>query len=272
MIRNIIITLIALLNTVALIAVNRVEVPDTIVYRGVDNRVSIRIKGSLDVSNADSVRIRFTYRSDLLEIREAIGGNNFIFGNDEPQTDKDFTVVTNAVLDVKDSKIIANGTDGYFDLIIEGLAGPDSIAYLLPSQIFINGSEAELSAKQGTIIVRGAPVFLVPWEGIGQNYPNPFSNMTKVVFSLKFDSPIEFKVFTYLGESIKVGNNDADNIKFKVSTINGNPIDPVPGYIYEKGEYILEINPDYYSFSSGPYFLQMVTRTGVYSNSMMFLK
>jgi hypothetical protein len=251
----------------------RIVVPDTTVTMGNSGIITVPVRGTIDNAPLNQLRISFKYDSRTLDISKVNGGQNYVMMSDIPVVQKTYPRLDSAGLIVSDNNLQPN-TEGIICTIeIEGLAGPDSISYLLPDKVEINGvtiANAELIG--GRIKVINSIVYPAILESLGDNYPNPFDNFTWVPFSLKSTSKVRFMLYHPDGALIEDSWNTNLNVDFEYFDYNGAPIDFEPGESLERGFYYAKLTPVQWLFSSTAYYIIMLTDGGVYQKTMMYLK
>lgn len=265
--------MIMVLSGAPLISQIRIEVPDTTFPRGAADRIKLEIIGTIGVSPIQNLTLVLAYNAKVLDITAARGGTNFAFRQDTLQLTKDFTSLDNALVTITGNNVqqVTNGAICIIEL--EGLASSDSLSFVKPEKIIINGTTRnDLEIRAGTIKVTGTPVFPTIYEGIGDNYPNPFDAQTKIDFSLKSKSKAKFMIYSSSGEAIGNSWSNDESIGFDFFTKDGLKLQVNSDFMFDRGEYYLIITPVIWKFSSGAYFIAMETDKGVYFKSLMYVK
>lgn len=267
-------TIICFLIAIAGYSASRIDVPDTVLFRGENNTIGLEVTGNIDADQADLIQIYFEYKSDVINIKSAHGDDSFAMKSADIYTEENFNPPDTIVLLVSDTKsqVVNNGT--ICRLNIEGLAGPDSIAYLKPLQLYINGAlQPDTEFRTGQIKVLGAPIIPIPPEGVAQNYPNPFSETTRIIFYIKESTKIDFSLFSTGGEKIKSAWDNDPSIEFNFyDGRSGDKINPEKDEEFPPGEYELLLRPLTWKFGSGAYYLVMKTDNGTYQKTIMYTK
>ncbi len=269
--RILIFSLLICANT--LFAQIQVTIPDTSLARGINNKIKIPVKGKLATNQIDSLRIILSYQSQIIDINSAIGSDNFVIKDQSPQLNKYYPRLDSAIAVVSSSNIQLLDSGTICQLLVEGLAGPDSIAYIKVESIFINGIlQSGLIQDSAIIKVLAIPVFPIPTEGIGYNSPNPFLDYTRLHFYLTHSSSVRFTIYTSNGDLTADSWSDQSALSFSYFNKDGSPYQPKSSLIFGAGEYILQLTPYPWNLASGPYYVFMITDTGIYRMNLQFLK
>ena len=248
-----------------------VSVPDTIIPRG--QIYSIPITGIIEQSNVNSIRIKFQYNARVIDIKSASGADYYIMKCQTPNlSNPNFSNIDTATIDISCDSLssIKNGVICIID--VEGLAGSDSLTMLTPIAIYENGIlNSTATLKGGTIKVPGAPVYQRYPEGLGQNYPNPFSGYTFFPISIEKATKVEFKIFANDGGEVFSDDFNYESLQLYKVTNTGNVKINRFEDVLEKGSYSLTFIPDA-GLASGSYFLVMLTDNGIYNKRFLYLK
>ncbi len=268
---NKILLLILILNISAL-AQNSVEIRDTTFRQGEAFSAVIPVTGSIDIQPGSKLEIEFTYNAKVINILDVRGNDNFAMKNPDT-TDLNFNPIESSTIVIADDDAQSVDNGVICELLIEGLAGPDSVTELKPGKVFIDEVEqTDPNLNSGTLTIKGTPVYPIPPEGMGLNVPNPFYRSTLISFSIKESSPVYFYIYSLDG-SLKISSSEDENVEtFKFFDSEGIPFDYNSDEELEKGTYKLLITPKPWNFGSGSYFLIMVTDNGVYNKSIMYYK
>jgi len=235
--------------------------------------ISLPVRGTIDKTPLSQLRISFKYDSRTIDISKANGNQNYVMKSELPSSQKSFPRLDSAGLVVSDNNLQPLSDGIICTLELEGLAGPDSISYILPEKVEINGvtiADAELIG--GRIRVVNTIVYPAILESLGDNYPNPFDNFTWVPFSLKSTSKVRFMLYHPDGALIEDSWNTNLNVDFEYFDYNGSPISFEPGESLQRGYYYAKLTPVQWLFSSTAYYIIMMTDGGVYQKTMMYLK
>lgn len=259
-------------NSLNLKSQNLIEFSDTTLFRG--NQAEIPIYGSVNKSNIKSIEITFEYNALNLDIKSVYGNTDFAM--------KCLTLVSNNnMIDLINSKFtvfcndVQNVSNGIIcKIIVEGLAGPDSVTFLTPKSIKINDTiVSDVILQEGKIRIPGEPVDQQYPEGIGKNYPNPFNESTTFPLSINYKTMVSFNIYTTDGRFILSNEyaNDMLELSFFDNRHNKIPITNLKSPL-ERGNYELRLNPDHMRFASGEYYLIMITEDKVYHRNFIYLK
>lgn len=250
-----------------------ISLHDTVIYTGLDNRISYPIRGSLSSTPLDSIRIIAVFDSKLLELSNVKGNNSYIMRSEFPQKSFDYLNIDSVRISISDSNLQPLNQSVICELEIEGLVNKDSVAYLAIDKIFINGIEQPVnSIRPAQIIVRGPRILPVNSEGLGENYPNPFEIDTRIPFQLKSTSKVRFYLYSASGELIQDSWDSQHSATFEYYQTDGTQLIITPESFLNEGGYYLKIIPIAWKFASGPYFIAMITDRGTYTKSIMHLK
>lgn len=258
--------------SIASYSLNKVEIRDTSIQRGIFNNY-IAIYGTIEQTPINSINLELEYNAKLILVKSVIGASNYAMkcsfmeptAPTEPYETAILTIICNDVQAVNNGIICV--------LEIEGLAGYDSVSYITPKKILIDGTEPQDKEYiKGKIIVSQIPIVQKFPEGLGKNYPNPFSSSTIFPFTIDKTTPVIFKIFSLRGEEV-INNNDINSMfQIEKLTKTGNiKIDDLSKPL-EQGSYIFIFKPIIWKFGSGGYYLVMETNKGVYTSSFLYVK
>jgi hypothetical protein len=241
-------------------------------YRAVD--AELTVYGNIDLANIKSLEITFEFNALNLEIKSAYANSSFIMKCPTPITNynKDDLTKSTVTIFCNDIQNINNGI--ICKLIVEALAGPDSITYLTPKSIKINDSLIDdANLTRGIIKIHGENVTQQYPEGIGRNYPNPFNEITTFPLSINYKTKVAFKIYANDGRFILSNDeaNDMMELSFFDNKRNEIPITDLNSDL-NRGNYILRLKPDYMQFASGMYYLIMIIDNKVYHRNFIYFK
>lgn len=242
---------------------------DTTIERGTN--YIIPIYGTINISPIENIILEFEYDARIININSVAGDPNFIIKPKSPSVQHQLREMNNAILIVSSNEAQAknNGVICHFE--VEGLVFSDSIADIFLNRVIINGIErAELKGKIGTIKVRGQSFLPNFPDNLGLNYPNPFSNETRLEFNLENSSPISFFIFNSGGKEIYSSRNTPEI--FDVFSYSGDLIVEPFEKTLSRGKYYVLFRPPTYDFASGVYFFGMKTDKGYYNRSFSVIK
>jgi hypothetical protein len=248
-----------------------VSVPDTVIPRG--EIYNIPVSGIFNQSDITSLKITFQFNARVIDVKSATGADSYIMKCSTPWlSELTFSGSDTAYVDISCDSVssITNGIICSID--VEGLAGPDSITTLVPIKVFINGIQVELPTfKAGQLRVPGSTVYQQYPEGLGQNYPNPFSGYTFFPISIENATKIDFKIFTNYGQEVFTDLDNSESLMLFKETGSGFEKINIKDDVLEKGNYRLTFIPEA-ELASGSYFMVMQSDNGVYNKRFLYIK
>jgi hypothetical protein len=247
-----------------------ISIPDTLIPRG--KIYHIDITGNINQNSINNLKLTFLFDSRVIDIKSVSGSPNSAIKCNPPVYNFNYDITNASTLDISCDNV-QNITNGIIcSLDIEGLVGPDSIAYIIPTGVFIDGTkDSSAILQKGLIIVPGEPIFQKYIERLGQNYPNPFSGYTFFPFTIAQPAKVKFLVYSYYGQLITSSDENDGTMIVLMSTKDGNKIISNLEVQLSEGNYYLQYSPSL-KLSSGAYFLEMITDNGVYNIEFIFLK
>ncbi len=269
----IIFSILFLSTAISVLAQLSIEIADTTLQRGEDNKILLPVKINLPPGDINSVTIKFKYDARIIDISSVSGGTDYIMLSQAPDIKKSFSVLEEADITVSDNTIAPDNGNILCVFEIEGLAAEDSIAYIEPVELYIDNElkeEAELA--RATIKVTGDAIIRILPEGLGDNYPNPFYQNTRVIFNIKKETNVTFSLFSVIGEKVADSESSTEEIKFEFFTKDGTPLDVESNPRLQPGKYELLLTPLNWKFASGPYYLLLETGSGAYNKSILYHK
>jgi hypothetical protein len=246
------------------------EIKDTIVERG--KVYKIQVYGTIPASLADNIKIEIIFDAMVIDIKQAIGNNNYCLPSD---LNYNFDLT-----DLKKSKIIITSTSFKNDytgiiceLAVEGLAGIDTICNIEPvSMLFDNDSIPGFNFIKGIIKVNSVPVEPKYIESLGQNYPNPYFDNTTFPFTIDKETSVNFKLYSLNGRRLNEKSDLGDVFQITVYDENEKTVDKPDTYRFIRGSYKIKLTPYNSELSAGVYFLIMKTEYGVYRMNFIYIK
>ena len=245
-------------------------IPDTLIPRG--KIYHINISGSINQNPINNLKLTFLFDSRIIDIKSVTSSPNSVIKCNPPVYNFNYDKTDSATLEINCDNVqnISNGIICSFD--IEGLVGPDSVAYLNPTGVFINGiQDSNAIFKKGLIAVPGVPIFQKYIERLGQNYPNPFNATSFFPFTIENSAKVKFLIYSSYGQLISSSDKNDGTMIVLMSTKNGNKIINNLDNKLNEGDYLLQYSPSL-KLSSGVYFLDMITDFGVYNTGFIFQK
>ncbi len=250
-----------------------INIQDTIIYQGENNKAKIPIIGTIHNQSIQSIKLIIIYNAYGLSINNVIGKNNFMMRSEKPLFINNLENLDSAKLEIYDNNVQSLVNDTICILEIEGLVSFDSLAYLKIDKVFINDIEQnELTPKIAKIKIIGTVIQPNFEEGLGYNYPNPFFSDTRIPFFVNNTTKIRFIFFSSSGEIIQDSWDDENSVELIYFDKNGQILAVTPNYLFRRGEYTLYINPLSWRFASGIYTLVMKTDFGVYYQHLVNVK
>lgn len=269
-------TLIYLLMAISLSLISysqdiEITINDTTIQRGGSNRIPIYFQSKSGLTG--DIEFVFNYNAYVIDIKDTsltVPTNPFI---DEVRIFNDLSDISNAKLIIKAKFASLALAGGGFYLVVEGLAGADTLTQLTPISVILDGNRIEdTKFNSATIIVRSSSVVPGITEGLGLNRPNPFSDYTSFNIGLNKESTIHFSIFSLGGRKVL----DQDNLleAFRISLINesGENITNFNTNKIPRGNYKLTIQPYSWMLSAGAYAIILTTESGAYKTNFMYIK
>lgn len=235
------------------------------------SKTTISVETNDDFTNVSDIRIVLKYNAYVIDIAKVIGGENHIIACNDLSLNKKFEKQDSATIEFSCNQINTGSGNIFFDLEIEGLAGPDSIAYIFIDSIFFNNQIVNIEQqKSSKIKVVGIPVFQYA-EGLGLAYPNPFYEKITIPFTLFSPSNIDFFIYSSSGELIFDKNCLNKEI---IITKENNDLLNITDLSKEltKGTYIIEFKPIEWNFSTGLYYFFLKTERNDYYSIFLYSK
>lgn len=231
----------------------------------------VPVYSNLNLSGVSNVKILIKFNSLLIDIKAVYGGNNFGFNEASPSYNLNTTNLQESYLEVTGTQFNSVNSGVLFNILLETLAGPDSIAIMSPIQVTVNGEiNSNLDLTEGKIKI-GIPVYPIINEGISEVFPNPCSSKGTVTFSIRDDTKVKF--FVYSSNGRLIGTIPGENaFKYKVLDKTNSEIADVENYNFSRGYYKLVFDVISWKFSSGTYFLVLETSRGTYEAKLLLLK
>jgi len=242
---------------------------DSEIPRGSKTTITVETNG--EFSNITDIRIILKYNAYVIDIAKVIGSENYIIGCNDISLNKKFEKQDSATIEFSCNQINAGASNIFFDLEIEGLAGPDSIAYIFIDSIFFNNQIVHIEQQKGSKIkVVGIPVFQYA-EGLGLAHPNPFYEKITIPFTLFSPSFIDFFIYSSNGELIYDKNCLNKEIIIKKESSDLLKITDLSNEL-TKGTYIIEFIPIEWNFSTGLYYFFLKTDRNDYYSIFLYAK
>ncbi len=251
-------------------AQNKILLPTVTADRG--SVFNLEVEGTISLNGDDGIKLIIEYNSLLIDIRSVSGSSTYAMTCDEPTIFKSFDNYETARIEISCDQT-QSVIDGIIcSLEIEVLAGPDSVGRIAPMTLFVNDVEAaDCEYIEGAINIPGTPVIEGYIESIGQNYPNPFTVITKFPFTMEITEKPEFFIYSSTGR-LSISSNDNPEA-FKIYLFKDNSVTfDLNDDNLDTGYYIMELCPDPIFIASGSYYLIMKTDKAVYFKSFLYMK
>lgn len=261
-------TLIIILFTKSLFADAELRINDTTLAKGVEHRIDLI--GTIPEVNGQ-LAIKIKYNALLLDIKEVEGSIDHAIKEDNPEFINNMSELENSVLIVNSNNYTNVNNSKICTIVLEALAGPDSLAVMEPLELTINDKEPEGTIYiSGTFFI-GSPIFEKYKESMSYVRPNPFNSSTVIPFTLSKESNVEFRIFTMGGRLVdKLPGSTLSKymlIDESKKEINLKIEERLP-----KGSYSLSYTPDRWELSQGVYYIVMKGSQGTYLRTMMYIR
>ena len=173
-------------------AQNSIKIKDSTITR--EFYTDIPLVGTIEGTNLNELRVELIYDSRIIDIKSASGQAGYAMQEATPEFTIDYNKIDSAHVIIRSTNP-APVNDGIICMLhIRGLVYSDSIAYILPNRLLINGQEVSANFQAGNIKVLGTPVFPNFPDNLSPGYPNPFAYQVRFNFSLKESSSVKFIV------------------------------------------------------------------------------
>ena len=250
-----------------------IAVPDTTIDRFGSYLIPIKFEIQKPLNGIDlSFQLRFN--DSIISIKSAQGGGQYAIKSQLPPLTYEYPKNSEAYTRVIASGVTLDGSGILCMLEIRGLVFSDSIAYITPDSVLINGNLYTGAVLQrGKIKVIGLPFSIKIPDAIGHNYPNPFptyANETRFDFSIESETKISFVVYNTYGRMV-LTSEDNDGTFTVLSLDDSKSFNNLDGD-FSRGNYILVLSPNSWIFSGGPYYLVMKTSRGTSITNFLYLK
>ncbi len=239
--------------------------------RGKDS--PILINGTINSQSTGSIELKFRFNAMVVAVKKIDGGNNFAIKDENPRMDVKFNNYTNAELTIKSDNFTNIDNGNICQIILEGLAGTDTVTNFEPISVLINGIEqANAKFTSGKISINSSPIEQKFFDGLSANYPNPFSSNTKFSFTIEKDTKIKFSVFSNGGREAYSFPSESNTFSVKFFNSDGSIIDYPDKYIFKKGRYSMELHPIPWEVTSGVYYFVFKTESNVFKENLIYIK
>lgn len=247
-----------------------IEIKDTTLIRN-GNTSKVPIYSNVVLNSNNNLSITLQLNSLLVDIKGVEGGPEFGINELNPNYELDKSNLTATKLTIKGSKLNPNYTGKLCNILLETLAGPDSITFITPQELAIQGLvDTNVTMKSGKIYI-GIPVYEKITEGISEIFPNPFTDNSTISFIVKEDTKINFKFYSMLGRLVTSIPGET-SIDYTFYDKMGNKIDDITDYTFTRGLYKMNFKAVNWLFSAGNYYVVMQTKLGTYHSNFIHIK
>lgn len=237
---------------VMLFGENSLIVPHTTISRHANTLIPIL--GNID---ATSCTISFEYNAFQINIKDVIGGADYLITDDIINYTKDETQLQNSILTISGTNLNTSA-DTLFFIEVRALATNDTVFYLTPLELVVNGnSDTNASLMQGelTLPADELPILDIGNADVGLFYPNPFSYMATLEFSVETDTKLNIAIYNTAGRLISNIPTDFDKEEITIYDNSDKRIDtPLSDYIFTEGRYKMTLQPKDENWAQGAYF------------------
>jgi hypothetical protein len=251
----------------ALLAQNSVWLNDTTVDR--ERYSDIPLYGTITGADLTDLTIELVYDSRIIDIKSASGGTGYAMQAETPVFTTDFTRIDSARVTIKSNDVVAVNNGIICNLQVKGLVFSDSLAYVTPLRVLINGQEVTANLKSGIIKVLGPPVFPNFPDHLSYGYPNPFNYQVRFDFSLKQESAVQFIVYTMSGVRVLDSENSQGMLKV-YSSKNNIPVEDLTNL--QEGSYYVIFTPLPMEIASQYFVFVMKTDRQVFNTNIIYCK
>ncbi len=247
----------------------KVELRDTSIARGSGNLVPVY--GTIGTELTGELELSLRFNAYVIDVKRII--TNATTCLDESHTfDVDISKLESSSLFVKSNSYRKPFTGILFYLEVEGLAGPDTSTLVTPIVLKVGGNEVPGTFVGGIISVQSVPVSPKLTEGLGQNFPNPFSVYTEAFFSVDKSTKVSFILYSLSGRNVHSVSLSDPAFITEIFDEHGNQIENHNEHIFESGRYRLRLTPYSWKLSSGAYYLVMTVQDNVYKTNFIYFK
>lgn len=247
---------------------NKLYIKDTVITRGPEYMVTVY--NELNAKDGDNIEIVFSFNSRIIDITKIIPGFGWLPLSNPIDTNLSNLDSATIKLTANNVKILSPDNRIFNSFMIQGLAYSDSITYLTPRSLTINGVlDTQAQLVGGKITVRGSSIIPNFPDNLGNGYPSPFAGSINFNFSVEKHTNLDFIIFTTDGR--QAASIDEDNDMFQIFDSQGNKIDNL-SKSFEKGNYKLIFTPNPSNIASGLYFLMMKTDRGLHNANFIYAK
>lgn len=231
---------------------NSLIVPNTTISRY--NTTLIPVLGSIE---GTSCTVSFEYNAFQINIKNIIGGADYLITDDAVNYKKDETQLQNSILTIS-AKDLNTNADTLFFIEVRALVTSDTLFYLTPLTLRIDGkndTSVNLSRGELTLPASELPIIDVGNADVGLFYPNPFSHTATLEFSVEKDTKLNIAFYNTAGRLIANIPQDYDDDEFAFYNNSNKRIETkLSDYIFTEGRYKMTLQPKDENWAQGAYF------------------
>lgn len=257
------------LSTFSTLFAQTVTIPDTLAQRGVIHKIPVFLEYD---ENIEQTLLKIDFNAFLLDVKSVKAGTGYLINEEEVSFSQDISDLENSYITINSSNI--SGSSGKLcEIEYEALAGPDSVAYFIPTELSINSNVIDADFNEGRISI-GEPVFPVTKNTISDAYPNPVQNTTGFDIVINDPGTIEIKIFSLNGGLVaEYPLNSRTDFEFLLmNTSTGVPLILDEGEILQEGKYRLRFNPFPWNWSAQIYVVVARLGNEVYQSKFLIIK
>jgi hypothetical protein len=259
-----------LIATELTIAENKILINDTIIPIG--ERYYIPVVGNMNLPNSGNIKISIIYNALNLDIKSAIGGENYGFTDNNLKIERIYHKWDSSEVKISSNGFIANFIGILFLLQIEALVGPDSITTLKPISLVVDGNKIDCEFRSAKIYTKSPIVQQKYIENLSYFYPNPFDYEATVKFTIEEQTNVEFYIYNTDGRKIATIPTNTGDYRYSIFNEKDEKIEITNDLILSKGTYKLIFSPIVTKFSAGIYYFVMKTKNGTYKTNFIYIK
>ena len=247
-----------------------IKIPDTTLIHNGQNYL-LPIYTNINLSDVNDISLKISYSYSLIDIKSVQISENTIMSGQNPNFNISLINKDTSEIIISSESINKSGNSVLCYIELETLYGLDSIAFINPLEVKINGETKENLNFIPAQIQIGYALEPIIKEGISKVYPNPFDSYFLVEFGIETPTKLDFTIFSSLGQNVMTLPNQS-GLNYIFFDSKGKKIDNPLNYEFEKGYYKLEVKAIPWEFSSGLYFLQLTTKSGFFNTNLLHIK
>jgi hypothetical protein len=251
-------------------AQKNIGIKDTILYHDGFNS-NVPVYSDINLQGAVDLTVKFRINLLLIDVKSISAGVDFGVNETSPSFKIVDTNLTESILEVSASNFNISNNGILFNIVLETLAGPDSVTFIEPFEVKINGViDNSIILEKGKIVI-GIPVYPIINEGIQEVFPNPFSYDGTVQFSIRDNTKIKFTMYSSNGRLVGTIPGESA-FKYWFYDKKNVLIPDITNYTFTRGYYKFNFEVIDWKFASGLYSLVLETNRGVYETKLLLLK